>query len=905
MRRSDEDSERVGGEDALRRSEALFRAVIEKSGEIMSLTSADGTTRYLTPLAWRLLGWTPEEMGERTFRDQVVPEDREKLATALAHLVRTGARDLAMELRVRHRDGSLRWIESTGTNLLDDPDVRAIVGNYRDITARKLADEALRASRNQLEEAQAIAQLGSWSAGLGPDDEVTWSAQCYGIFGIPAGARVTKPMLLASIHPADRDRFRRAIAELIAGGGTYDVEHRVQWPDGQVRWVLSRAVVERDPTGQPARLLGAVQDVTERHETIAKLQASEERYRRIVENTSEGVWLYDAAALTVFMNGQMAAMLGYTPEETVGQSILAFMDASDHASALARVERRRRGHSERADVRLRRRDGSEVWVLLQANPIFGADGTFEGGIVLATDISLRRVADEARARLAAIIESSEDAIASIGLDRTITTWNRGAERLYGHATAQLVGSPFSILLPATSRADELRAIDRVASGGPTCHYDTSHVRSDGSQVEVAVTLSPVTDASGVVIAVAAVAKDLTARREADAAHRRTEDQFRQAQKMEAVGRLAGGVAHDFNNLLSVILSYSQFAIEDLRPGDPLRDDMLQIDEAGKRARDLTRQLLAFSRQQILQPRVLDVNAVLAPMERMLRRLLGEDVALTLLASATGLVLADPGQLEQVVMNLAVNARDAMPDGGSLTIETTDARFGEPPVGGPATLAPGDYVLLAVSDTGTGMDAATCTRIFEPFFTTKEDGKGTGLGLSTVFGIVRQSGGHVGVYSELGHGTTFKVYLPVTDRPAETTTADRAPLVLRGTETILLVEDEDQVRAVASTILRRNGYHVLETSNGGEAFLVSKDFTATIHLMLTDVVMPRMSGRKLAEELAPLRPDMRVLYASGYTDDAIVQHGVLEAGVAFIQKPFTPDALLRKVREVLDAPRRNG
>jgi len=406
-----------------------------------------------------------------------------------------------------------------------------------------------------------------------------------------------------------------------------------------------------------------------------------------------------------------------------------------------------------------------------------------------------------------------------------------------------------------------------------------------------------------VIASAMLAKDLTATREAEETQRRTEEQFRQAQKMEAVGRLAGGVAHDFNNLLSVILSYSQFAIEDLKPGDPLRDDMIQIDEAGRRATDLTRQLLAFSRQQLMQPRVLEVNQIVQPMERMLRRLLGEDVTLTLLLTPRlGRVLGDAGQLEQVVMNLAVNARDAMPGGGTLAIETAEVTFDDEYVGGPPGITPGHYVLLAVSDTGIGMDATTCARVFEPFFTTKGPSKGTGLGLSTVFGIVRQSGGHIGVYSEVGHGTTFKIYLPMTDRPVDATIEDVSPVVLRGWETVLVVEDEDQVRAVASAILRRNGYNVLETSNGGEAFLVSKSFGATIHLLLTDVVMPRMSGRELAQELAPQRPDMKILYASGYTDDAIIHHGVLAAGVAFIQKPFSPDALLRKVREVLDAPR---
>ena len=511
-----------------------------------------------------------------------------------------------------------------------------------------------------------------------------------------------------------------------------------------------------------------------------------------------------------------------------------------------------------------------------------------------------RALRESEQQVRLLLDSTGEGIFGVDQQGRCTFANRAAVNMLGYSeTGVLVGRAVHDILHR-ARADGARCpeqdcpLRRVLAADEAGYLDDESLdRADGVRLIAEMRLFPVMRDGQRVGAVASFV---------DVGHRkRLEAQLRQAQKMEAIGSLAGGVAHDFNNLLSVILSYSDMLLEGLKVGDPMRADLEEIKKAGERASVLTRQLLAFSRQQLMQPRVLDLNQVLNGLQSMLRRLLGEDVELSLLtARVVGQVRADPGQIEQVVMNLVVNARDAMPVGGKISIETDNVELGPDYAAAHIGVTAGPYVMMAVTDTGTGMDAATQARIFEPFFTTKEKGRGTGLGLSTIFGIVQQSDGHIWLYSEPGKGSTFRIYLPRIDGVVEAIEGPpSAPVTLRGNETVLLVEDAEQVRAISRTILRRNGYNVLEGANGGEAFLTCERYTARIHILITDVVMPRMSGRELAERVAPLRPEMKVLYLSGYTESTIVHHGMLDAGIAFLQKPIVPESLLRKVREVLD------
>jgi two-component system, cell cycle sensor histidine kinase and response regulator CckA len=490
-------------------------------------------------------------------------------------------------------------------------------------------------------------------------------------------------------------------------------------------------------------------------------------------------------------------------------------------------------------------------------------------------------------------------IVHVGLDGHWLRVNQRFCDLLGYSQTELQSITAQHLIESDEVPGEAESIRRMVTGELECHVvdEKRYRRRDGSFMWARVNMSVHRDTRGQSQHFISVIEDITERRTLEA-------QVRQASKMDAIGQLAAGVAHDFNNLLSVILSHSELLAEDLSESDPMRADLGEIRGAGLRAVDLTRQLLAFSRQQVLQPKIVDLDDIVSGMEKMLRRLIGEDIELTAIGTGTlGKIKVDPGQMEQVIMNLAVNARDAMPRGGKLTIETAEVVLDGTCAEG---VKPGPHVLLAVTDSGTGMDKGTLARIFEPFFTTKEAGKGTGLGLATVFGIVRQSGGAIAVSSELGQGTTFRVYFPIDDQTVVVAAPSSRPPergTLRGSETILLVEDEERVRVMARTILRKYGYNVLEAQGSGDALLLSEQHTAIIHLLVTDVVMPLMSGRQLAERLLTTRPEMRVLYMSGYTDDAVLRHGIVSATAAFLQKPITPEALARSVRDALGRPRK--
>lgn len=531
------------------------------------------------------------------------------------------------------------------------------------------------------------------------------------------------------------------------------------------RWTLELMAV----------LLGGMANHAAQAEAQAEaLRQSEERYRTIVENTGEGIWMVDAQLRTTFVNPRLAQMLDYPEEEMCGLSPEQFFFEEDREQVDKRFAARRSGHKDLLDVRLRRRDGSAAWFLASATPMMGNHNEFLGSLALLTNITERR-----------------------------------------------------------------------------------HM----------------------------------------------EEQLLQAQKLESVGRLAGGIAHDFNNLLTAILGYGELAQEETNENPYVNECLGNMIEAANRASRLTGQLLAFARKQVIEPKIVNLNDLILGLDKMLRRLIGENIELLLLPSENlNFVRVDPGQFEQIVANLVINARDAMSRGGKITVETHNAILDDEYCRSNEGVLPGDYVVLIVSDTGTGMDAAVKLHIFEPFFTTKEQGRGTGLGLATVYGIVKQAGGHIWLYSEPGVGTTFKIYLPRTsETPVTTETMSALPNALDGAETLLLVEDEAAVRELTAQTLKRYGYTVLEAANGEEALQLVKGREADVALLVTDIVMPKVDGRELAVRLQKENPALKILYTSGYTENAILHHGILEPGIAFLAKPFTLTQLMRKIREVFDKP----
>lgn len=677
-----------------------------------------------------------------------------------------------------------------------------------------------------------------------------------------------------------------------------------------LRWISVDSSPIYDPrTGELAEVMTTFVDITEQKRNQGVLQRSQQRFRDLIETTSDWVWEVDENLRYTYASPRVREILGYEPEDILGRTPMSLMapgEAERLSEVIARIV------AERAPFRVLEntnvhRDGHRVVLETSGVPFFDAQGIFRGYRGIDREVTERRRVEQELRRERDFVSAVVDTVGSlvVVLDREgrIVRFNRACEQCTGYSAEEVTGKPFWDLFLTPDEYDVIRDVFlRIISMRltpdkpefPSRRVNHWLTRS-GERRLIQWSNTLITDREGGVEYVIGTGVDITEQRQ-------LEEQFRQAQKMEAVGNLAGGLAHDFNNLLTVINGYSQLVLDQLGEESPLWKEVLEVQHAGERATSLVRQLLAFSRKQMVRPRILDLNSVLAGLTKMLGRIVGETVELiTEFDPALPPVKADPGQIEQVVMNLAVNAIDAMPQGGRLTVETRSVYLDETYGARHLGVQPGPYARLTISDTGHGIGPEVHPHLFEPFFTTKETGRGTGLGLSTVYGIVKQNNGHVWVYSEPGLGATFKIYLPAVEGQVATLAPEPSVAeTYNGTETILLVEDEPALRTMAGEALRRNGYSVLEASNAAEALRLAEMQGSRIDLLLTDVVMPGMNGRELAAHVADRFPGVKVLFVSGYTDSAVIRSGLLSGSSAFLEKPFPPSILMRRIRELLDS-----
>lgn len=696
------------------------------------------------------------------------------------------------------------------------------------------------------------------------------------------------------VHPEDR---LQSDAEEKEQGFLHGFEFEAYCKDKEKIWLSLNRRVIRNENGIELYREGSVEDISARKQTQEAIKASEAELRALFAAITDVIIVLDADGRYLKIAPTNANYSHKPPDSLIGSTQY---DVFPKETADFLVSHIRRALDEECAHRLEyslELEGAEVWFDGCVAPLSN-----NSVIWIARDITESKRAQNAlrdsEERYRDLVENAHDIIYSQDLQGNYTSMNKAGIQITGYTHEEALALNIKQTVAAEYLPKALGMLTAKFAGERATAYEMEIIAKDGHHITVEANTKLVYH-DGVAVGVQGIARDVTERKQ-------LEEQLRQSQKMEAIGQLAGGVAHDFNNLLTAINGYSSLALQRLEDGHPITPYLEEVKKAGDRAAILTRQLLAFGRKQILQPLAINLNDVVTDMNKMLQRLIGEDIRLTAkLDPALKRIRADPGQVEQVLVNLVVNARDAMLQGGKLTIETATVELDSDYAGKHIGFVPGKYVMLAVSDTGTGMSDETRARIFDPFFTTKEKGKGTGLGLSTVYGIIKQSGGNIWVYSELGHGTTFKVYLPELSMTPlkEPAMVELAPS--GGSETILIVEDEDVVRGLAQKILEQSGYKVMAASRGAEAISLCQERAESIDLLLTDVVMPETSGKEVADRMSELLPGLRVLFMSGYTDEAIVHHGVLDSNVEFIQKPFTPAALVKRVREVLDAESLNG
>jgi len=928
----------------LRESEERYRMLVETSPDAIVRADLGLNILICNQQTALMLGYNRvEEILGKNALEFLTPEDHERALENFQKILVEGIlRNIEYTLL---KQNGARFLAELNVSMLIDAagKPKGFVIVIRDITARKQADQKRQELEFIVNQSPAIAFL--WRAT--PGWPVEFVSDNIAQFGYTPEYFISGQNSYASIiHPDDQERVAAEIVQYIQEGRTeYTQEYRILSQSGQVHWLDDRVWVRRDVNGEATHYQGIVVDITERKRTEEKIQRHNRELtllNQVIAASVAGLepeGLLDVAcrelAVAFDMAQAIAALFNeakteirvvaeYITQKVPGTlNSIAPVAASPVLQFLLTQQAPLAITDAQTDPRLARVRGllrQRGTVSLLVLPLM-VEGEVLGGLGLESaklhhfspeEVSLAwNVADQVagvlarerltqtRQRLSAAVEQTAESIIITDIAGVITYVNPAFERITGYSRSEAIGQNPRILKNDQQEGDFYQQLWATISAGQVWHGRFVNKKKEGTLYTADATITPVTGENSVIVNYVGIERDVTSELQ-------LAEQLRQSQKMEAVGRLAGGIAHDFNNLLTVITGYSELLLaRHLADDNPLRKSVEQIKMAGEQASALTQQLLAFSRKQPLQPQTLNLNTVVANIDKMLRRLIGEDIDLALILEPDlAQVTADSGHLEQIILNLAVNARDAMPQGGKLILETANVFLDETYAHQHAEVEPGPYVMLAVSDTGTGIDQETLSHIFEPFFTTKETGKGTGLGLATVHSIAKQNGGHIWVYTEPNRGTTFKVYLPPVKTTPELFAPDTAPTELpRGVETILVVEDEISVREIICNVLEASGYTVLQAANGQEAVrLCEEQLPEPIHLLLTDVIMPGMNGGELATQLEQRYPQITVLYTSGYTsndaDRAIIHPEGSDIDLIFLQKPFTPDALIRKVWEAL-------
>jgi PAS domain S-box-containing protein len=871
-------------ERARAESDERFRMIFLHAAVGIAQTSLDGKFLLVNDRFCQILGYTANELAGMTFLDVTHPDDRTENRLARQKMTAGEISSWSAEKRYVRKDGSLVW-GRLDVSLVRDPEgePRCFIAAVEDISQRVQAENNLRESERRLALALRAANQDVWDCDL-RKDEVRMSTKDREVHHADPLSRAE---WLARVHPDDRERVLKLVDDSLAGGSQWDAEFRVVLPESGFRWVHSCAITLVDEADRPIRMVGVSQDVTERKQAEALLRESEERFRNMADTAPVMIWVTGRDKGCTFVNRTWLDFTGRTMEEELGFGWAARVHPDDrdrnYTVFSAAFDARQ---TFQVESRWLRADGEYRLVLCTGIPRFAPGGEFAGYI--GSKIDITDLQSEMRFRQLA--ENIDQVFWMLDLDTERVLYVSPAfEKVWGISSAGLQQQNPARLLDTVHPEDRDRCeafLARLQAEPAEESYRI--IRPDGSVRWIHDRAFLIYRPDGRPYRVAGIAEDVTA-------HRELEESFRQSQKMEAIGRLAGGIAHDFNNLLTVVGGYLQMVLDATPPSDPRHEKLKHILSASNRATRLTSQLLAFSRKQIAQPKLVNVNNLLTNMEALLRPVMGEQIHLLAeLAGGLPCVKADPNQLEQVVMNLAANARDAMPEGGEFRIRTAlligqaDPRSGR-------DLGP--CVRIQVSDTGCGMSRDVLEHVFEPFFTTKGVGKGTGLGLSTVYGIIQQNHGAIHVASSPGSGTTFDILLPAAMEGEEFQSAATPLESLHGSETILVAEDEPGVRQLVCDTLEQLGYKVLRAADGREALRVLEQHGA-VQLLLTDVIMPGMGGPELARRVRTLMPGTRVVYMSGYTDDTLAFYGLPQSGTSYIQKPFTPAALAEKLRHVM-------